>query len=215
VWGLVATGSNFRVYDLTDPVQPRMIAIWDDEDRHYLHTADVAFFDDGQIIMILTSEDWQDHVSPMWVFDATELATYHGEDPLGLEPAYQWGNPSGRTAVNMHFSIHNPRFHDDGILTLSHYHGGLWQFDFRHADFRTEPAVFAYAVYADGTPPLMMDPVQNLLESTVCGLGLGLDTPMYMDVEIGPGGILYAADVMMGLYVFTPTDEHPVYGSKE
>lgn len=211
-WGLAATGSNFRVYDLTDPTQPEMIAIWDEGDGHYIHTADVTFFDDGQIIMVLTSEDWADHESPFWVFDATALRDHGGGDPYELEDVHQWTNPSNRTAVNMHFSQHNPRFHDDGLLTLSHYHGGLIQFDFRHPDFRMHPAEIAYAVYADDGPPLLMDPVQNAVESNLCGLGLGLDTPMYMDVEVGPGGVLYAADVMMGLYTFTPTADHPVFG---
>jgi hypothetical protein len=214
-WALAANGfSDFRLYNLNDPTNPVLIAIFEEDDGHYIHTADVAFLEDGHIVIVVTSEDWGDHESPMWIFDATHLRDHDGSegDPEVLYAEKVWTNPSDRTAVNMHFSLHNPRFHDDGILTLSHYHGGLWQMDFRHPEFRTDPAIIAYAVYADDDPPLMMDPVQNLIESQLCGLGLGLDTPMYTDVEIGPGGILYAADPFMGLYTFTPTADHPVFG---
>lgn len=214
VWGLSANGgTNFQIFDLTDPTAPQEIAIFEGADGHYLHTADAHFFEDGQAVVILTTEDWTDVQSVMWVFDATALRDHDaGGEPLVLEPAHTYTTPGNHTAAGLSFSMHNPRFGDDGILDLSHYHGGLWQLDFRAPENRLHPVPIAYAVYAEGTPPLAKDPQQDAVERNLCGLGAGLDTPTYMDVERGPNGVLYAADVYMGLYTFAPTAEHPVYG---
>lgn len=214
VWGLSANGgSNFQIFDLTDPTAPKEIAVFEATDGHYLHTADAHFFEDGQAVVILTTEDWTDVQSVMWVFDATALRGHDpAADPVVLEPAYTYTTPGNHTAVGMSFSMHNPRFGDDGLLDLSHYHGGLWQLDFRAPEHRLQPVPVAYAVYSEGTPPIAKDPQQDAVEQNVCGLGTGLDTPTFMDVERGPDGVLYAADVYMGLYTFAPTAEHPVYG---
>ena len=222
IWALSANGGGgLQVYNVTDPYRPVEIGNWDLPDRelgpeYYMHTADVGFFDD-QIVIILSSEDWLDHVSPMWILDASMLREFQdGGEPFFLDWIGTWQNPGDHTAIGTSFSLHNPRFHEDGILTMSSYHGGLWQLDFRHPDFRTgpdaRPAEIAYAVYADGDATLIQDPVHQAIESNLCGLGLTLDAPTYMDVERGPDGTLYAADVYMGLYTFTPTGDHPVYG---
>lgn len=212
-WALAANGGqNFVIKDVTDPMAPRDLAVFDGQDGHYLHTGDVAFFED-QVIVIVSSEDWQDHVSPMWIFDVTELRDDPPAEPIALEAIGMWGNPGGHTATGLSFSLHNPRLAEDGILTISHYHGGLWQLDFRHADWRATPAEIAYAVYADGPRIIAEDPVFNAVETGLCQLGIQYDAPTYMDVELGSDGILYAADVYRGLYTFTPTAGHPVYGT--
>jgi hypothetical protein len=215
VWALTANGErNFQIFDVTDPMAPVEIASFESQPGHYLHTADVAFHDDGRVTVILSSEDWTDVVSPMWVFDATHLKSHDlSREAVILQPIGMWQNPGNHTALGTSFSLHNPRFHDGGILTISSYHGGLWQLDFRHPNWRADPAEIAYAVYAEGERPLAQDPIFQLVESQLCGLGLTLDTPTVMDVEVGPGGILYGADVYMGLYTFVPTADHPVYGS--
>lgn len=225
VWALSANGGGgLQVYNVTDPINPQEIGNWDVPGReelkeqqgieYYLHTADVAFFDDGQIVVIVSSEDWLDWPSPMWILDGTALRdSSPGQDPLILEAIGAWQNPGDHTALGTSFSLHNPRFSDDGILTISSYHGGLWQLDFRHPDLRSDPAEIAYAVFADGEQTLAQDPVHQTIESQLCGLGLTLDAPTYMDVELGPEGHLYAADVYMGLYAFSPTSDHPVYAS--
>lgn len=220
VWALSANGGGgLQVYNITDPANPVEIGNWDLPNRselqqeYYFHTADVGFFDD-QIVVIVSSEDWLDWPSPMWILDGTALRDVRaGEDPLLLEQIGTWQNPGNHTALGTSFSLHNPRFHDDGILTISSYHGGLWQLDFRHPDLRGDPAEIAYAVYADGDQTMVQDPVHQTIEEQLCGLGLTLDAPTYMDVERGPEGHLYAADVYMGLYAFAPTADHPVYGS--
>ncbi len=216
VWALTANGGGgMTIHNVTDPFNPVLIGQWNLPDRgslaeeYYFHTADVGFFDD-QIIVILSSEDWLDHVSPMWILDGTPMQDFNGT-PFDLEWIGTWANPGNHTAIGTSFSLHNPRFHEDGILTISTYHGGLWQLDFRHPDLRADPAEIAYAVYAEGTQTVAQDPVHQTIESTLCGLGLTLDAPTYMDVERGPDGHLYAADVYMGMYTFTPSADHPVY----
>ncbi len=224
VWALSANGGGgLQIYNITDVRNPVEIGNWDLPNRqeikeqtgveYYLHTADVAFFD-GEIVVIVTSEDWLDWVSPMWILDGTGLDQVRtGEEPMLLEQTGVWANPGNHTALGTSFSLHNPRFTDDGILTISSYHGGLWQMDFRHPDLRSDPAEIAYAVYADGEQTLFQDPVHQTIESNLCGLGLTLDAPTYMDVEMGPEGHLYAADVYMGMYAFAPATSHPVYGT--
>ncbi len=217
VWALVANGGGgLTIYNVTNPVQPKAIGQWNLPDRaaleeeYYFHTADVGFFDD-QIVVVMSSEDWLDHVSPMWILDGTSLRNHTGDEPLQMEWIGTWQNPGNHTALNTSFSLHNPRFHEDGILSISSYHGGLWQLDFRHPDLRADPAEIAYAVYAEGTQTVAQDPVHQAIESNLCGLGLTLDAPTYMDVERGPEGHLYAADVYMGMYAFAPGADHPVY----
>ncbi len=215
-WALVANGGGGMViYNVTDPLAPVQIGNWNLPDRatgpeYYFHTSDVAFFDD-QIVVVMSSEDWLDQVSPMWILDGTPLRDFDGGEPILLEHIGTWVNPGNHTALGTSFSLHNPRFHEDGILTLSSYHGGLWQMDFRHPDLRADPAEIAYAVYAEGTQTMVQDPVHQAIESNLCGLGLTLDAPTFMDVERGPLGHLYAADVYMGMYAFSPTADHPVY----
>ncbi len=216
VWALAANGGGgVQVYNVTDPFNPVEIGSWDLPDRdarseeYYFHTADVAFFDE-QIVVVISSEDWLDHPSPFWILDASMLKG--AQSSQLMEWIGTWINPGKHTAIGTSFSLHNPRFTHDGVFTISSYHGGLWQMDFRHPDFRAQPAEVAYAVYSEDDPPLMQDPVHQAVESNLCGLGLTLDTPTYMDVEVHESGILYAADVYMGLYTFTPTADHPLFG---
>lgn len=218
-WALTANGGNaFNVYNITDVYNPVEIAFWDIPDRdtlaesYYLHTAEVAFFED-QVLFVVTSEDWQDHPSSMWMLDGSGITSQPAGETLQMEIIGQWTNPESLPATNVRFSMHNPRMSDDGIMSLSMYHGGIWQFDFRHEDFRADPAEIGWAVYAEGTVPQVEDIVFDTVESQLCGLGINIDAPTYMDVELGPDGILYAADVHMGLYAFSPTEEHPVYGN--
>ncbi len=224
-WALVANGGTpnegqhgIVIYNITDPTRPMQIGQWDlpdDEDPgHYFHTADVAFLDD-QVIVVLASEDFGPHVSPFWVLDGNALAGVGSEsDAVDLVPLGEWHNPYNHTAANIRFSLHNQRMHDDGMMTISSYHAGFFQFDLRHPEFWTEPSYIAAGAYADGPPPALSDPVEQTIENNLCGLGVTVDAPMYMDVSVGPHGVLYLADVFMGLYTFVPSADHPVYGSK-
>jgi hypothetical protein len=221
-WALVANGNGGLVIsDVTDPTRPAQLAVWDLPERkeledqgisYYFHTADVAFQADGNITVVLSSEDWEDHVSPLWVLDATGLrGAVAGDGVQELPLLGRWQNPGNHTAVGTSFSLHNPRYTDDGILTITSYHGGVWQLDTRTPELRERPQPIAYAVYADGEQTRLKDPAEQTVEDQLCGLGTSLDAPSYMDVEVGEGGTLYVADNFMGLYTFTPTPEHPVY----
>jgi hypothetical protein len=220
-WAIAANGGGgMLIYDVTDPAHPFELAVWDLPDRedletdYYFHTADVSF-QDGQVVLVLTSEDWGETVSPLWTIDGNQLVGVREAPPkpILLEQIGTWRNPGNHSALaGLTFSLHNPRFHDGGLLTLSSYHGGMWQLDLRAPEFWVDPAPLAYAVYADGTPTVVNDPVENTVQNNLCGLDIALDAPSYWDVEVGPNGITYLADGFLGLYTFTPAASHPVYG---
>ncbi len=212
-WVLTTTAPGLSIYDISDPFNPTLVGQWeidrfaDGADSHYTHTADVAFLED-QIVIVVTAEDWNDHVSPMWIIDGEPLR--NGATELALETLGWWWNPSDVHSDGLRFSLHNPRFSDDGIFTIASYHAGLWQLDLRSG--WEDPQEIAYAVYADGDPTDFKDPVQE--ERTCSFIQLPLDAPTFFDVELGDGGVLYAADPWMGLYTFSPTADHPIYGSR-
>ncbi|HUR61717.1 MAG TPA: hypothetical protein VM286_05065 [Candidatus Thermoplasmatota archaeon] len=224
-WALSANGgSGLQVFDVTHPEAPIELASWDLPNReglekngtaYYFHTSDATFLPDGQILVVLSSEDWTPHVSPLWVLDGNPLRGITGKpaEPIQLQMLGSWQNPGGHTAAGTSFSLHNPRFHDSGLMTITSYHGGFWQLDMRTPEFWTAPAPLAYAVYVDGSPAKVLDPAEEAIENAQCKLGIKMDTPTYMDLAVGPHGTLYMADVFMGLYTFTPTDDHPVFGT--
>lgn len=224
-WALAANGGGgMLVYDVTDPANPFELAVWDLPDRkelaeqgtsYYFHTADVSF-QDGQVVIVLTSEDWGEVISPLWLIDGNQLVDVRDapSEPILLEQMGTWRNPGNHSALaGLTFSLHNPRFHDGGILTLSSYHGGMWQLDTRHPEFWQAPAPIAYAAFADGAPTMASDPIEGTVQERLCGLAIDLDAPSYWDVEVGVDGTTYLADGFMGLYTFTPTADHPVYGA--
>lgn len=226
-WAIAANGGGgMLIYDVTDPAAPFELAVWDLPERkslaqngtsYYFHTADVSF-QDGQVVLVLTSEDWGETVSPLWIIDGNQLVgvTQPPGEPILLESIGTWRNPGNHSALaGLTFSLHNPRFHDGGLLTISSYHGGMWQLDVRHPEFWAAPAPIAYAAYAEGTPTAARDPIEDQIASNpnICGLEIALDAPSYWDVEVGPDGVTYLADGFMGLYTFKPTADHPVYGA--
>jgi hypothetical protein len=221
-WAIAANGGGgMLVYDVTDPAKPFELAVWDLDDRdqlevdYYFHTADVSF-QDGQVVLVLTSEDWGETISPLWTIDGNPLVGIREAPPkpILLEQMGTWRNPGNHSALaGLTFSLHNPRFHDGGLLTLSSYHGGMWQLDLRSPEFWVDPAPIAYAAFAEGEPSATGDPVENAVQNNLCGLDIALDAPSYWDVEVGADGITYLADGFLGLYTFKPTADHPVYGN--
>jgi hypothetical protein len=222
-WAISANGGGgMVVYDVTDPAEPFQVATWDLPGRedletdYYFHTADVTFQPSGDIIFVLSSEDWGETVSPLWVLDGNPLQglTAEPEETAQLEMIGTWRNPGNHSALaGLTFSLHNPRFHDGGILTLSSYHGGMWQLDLRIPEFWANPAPIAYAAYAEGTPTVASDPIEGAVQKNLCGLEIALDAPSFWDVEIGANGVTYLADGFLGLYTFQPADSHPVFGA--
>lgn len=216
-WALSANGGGgLVVFDVTDPAHAFEIATWDREDHekvgYYFHTADVAFVG-NQTVIVLTSEDFGPHVSPFWVLDGNPLRNLTAASNTTLVEVGEWHNPYNHTAANIRFSLHNPRFSDGGILTVSSYHAGLFQFDLRSPEFQAKPSLIAAVSYADGEAPKLVDPVESAVENNLCKLGVQVDAPEYMDVAVGHNGTLYLADVFMGLYTFVPTADHPVFGA--
>jgi len=230
-WALSSNGpGGLQVWDVTDPTKPFEIGTWDREDHqkvgYYFHTADVAFVG-NQTIIVQTSEDFVSSAasgpgaetgdgiaSPFWVVDGNPLRGLTSPPPnaTALTELGEWHNPFNHTAKNIRFSLHNPRFSDNGILTIASYHAGFWQLDLRQPAYWAHPALIASGSYADGTPPAAVDPVENTVATQLCGLGITVDTPEYFDVAVGPNGTLYFADVFGGLYTMTPTADHPVFG---
>lgn len=222
-WALSADGDpgDFVAYDVTDPTNAFEIARMksgslsnSEGTAHYLHTADVAFVG-NQTLIILASEDFNgDWPSPFWVLDGTGMESVKSEaDAIDLRELGEWHNPYNHTAENIRFSLHNQRVHDGGLMTISSYHAGFFQFDLRHPEFWSKPSLIAAGAYAEGSAPLTVDPIESTIENTLCNLGITVDAPMYMDVAVGGNGTLYFADVFMGLYTFAPTADHPVYGT--
>jgi hypothetical protein len=224
-WALAADGrSNLMlVWDVTNPEQPYEVGQWEVPNKtelhkanidYYIHTADVSF-QDGHAVIVVTSEDFGPHVSPFWVLDGDPLRGVRvGEGPANLTAMGTWHNPGNHQAhEDLSFSLHNPRFHDGGILTIASYHAGVWQLDLRGKDFWQHPAPIAYAVYAQGQPPAAQDPAEAAVQGQLCKLATGIVAPEFFDVEVGRNGVLYVADVFMGLYTFTPTADHPIYGA--
>ncbi|MES2155821.1 MAG: hypothetical protein V4510_11860 [bacterium] len=209
-------GKGLVIFDITDPAKPFEIGEWDRADHnevgYYFHTADVDFVG-NQTLVLLSSEDFGPHVSPFWVLDGNPLSNVTaGQEPVVLTQLGEWHNPYNHTAANIRFSLHNPRWSDHGILTLASYHAGFFQFDMRDPSFWENPSLVADGAYADGTPPAVIDPVEQTVENTECALGIDIDAPEYMDVAVGPHGVLYFGDVFMGLYTFVPSADHPLYG---
>ena len=214
-WALTANGAGdgaLAIYDITDPTQPFEIGFWskaEEDPGYYYHTADVAFIGD-QVLVMLASEDFGPHVSPFWLFDGNGLKNVErGAEAVELPMLGSWSNPWNHQASNIRFSLHNQRFHDDGLMTISSYHAGFFQFDLRYPEFWAQPALIASASYADDGVNAARDPIESLND---CGLAITTDAPEFMDPAIGENGVLYMADAFMGLYTFVPASTHPIFG---
>lgn len=210
-WLLSADVSAFNIYDITDPTSPAVLGTWPvpKPESYYVHTAIAAHLD-GRNIAIVNSEDFRQDPSAFWVLDIT--------DPAAPTQLAQWTSPDDVPSGDLTFSLHNPRF-EDGILTFSYYHAGIWQFDLNDPAAWTAPEPRAYLL---PTEPIgrAADPDGTIVMSKVCGLlldgpttippgsgatGGSLDilfdsVPFTFDVEV-QGGYVYAADVNTGVHV--------------
>lgn len=190
--------SGFEVLDISDPAKPQKVAAWnipDRGDRYYVHHSAVQIIEDRRILVV-TSEDWSDYPSMMWVLDATDLGD--------IQLLSNWTNPGGHPAEDIRYSIHNPRFLGSTLI-LSHYHGGVWALDLSTAEKRAAPPTLGvFLPHEDGGKP-----GAPIGYEIMKGRGRGFtvtDAPMTMDVEVHPeSGIVYAADLHTGLYTLKPT----------
>jgi hypothetical protein len=187
---------GFKAVDLSVPSAPALLFRWmppaDTAHRHYTHSVEAARLDSGQLLVVVGSETFEPEnqgiASPLWVLDATVAAAGL---PLAREPVHvsTWRNPGGAAAGSLGLSVHFFRL-EDGLLYLSHYHGGLWGVDLRTPAAQAEPRHFAYIM---PVPPTAVAPPEK------CCIGFDLDgVPMVFDVEV-LDGVVYGADLVQGL----------------
>ncbi|HUR25323.1 MAG TPA: hypothetical protein VM327_04830 [Candidatus Thermoplasmatota archaeon] len=187
---------GFKAVDLTVPSAPVLLFRWmppaDTAHKHYTHSVEVARLDSGQLLVVVGSETFeaenQGIASPIWILDATVAAAGL---PLASEPVHvsTWRNPGGAAAGNLGLSVHFFRI-EDGLLYLSHYHGGIWAIDLRTPDAQAEPQAFGYIM---PLPPTAIEPPED------CCIGFDLDgAPMVFDLEV-KDGVVYGADIIQGV----------------
>ncbi|MHB1260524.1 MAG: LVIVD repeat-containing protein [Thermoplasmatota archaeon] len=187
---------GFKAVDLTVPSSPTLLFRWmppaDTAHKHYTHSVEAARMESGQLLVVVGSEtfepDNQEIASPIWILDATVAAAGL---PLATEPTHlsTWRNPGGAAAGNLGLSVHFFRI-EDGLLYLSHYHGGIWGIDLRTPEAQAAPAAFGYIM---PIPPTAIAPPEE------CCIGFDLDgAPMVFDLEV-KDGVVYGADIIQGV----------------
>ncbi|HVM45080.1 MAG TPA: hypothetical protein VM582_04005, partial [Candidatus Thermoplasmatota archaeon] len=194
---LYASNGNggFVVHDVSDPARPRQLGEWNipdrPDDRYYIHTGVVSHID-GRRIAVVTSEDWKDHPSALWVLDATDLSY--------IETLAQWSAPGDHPAEGLRYSMHNPRILGDDLV-LSYYHGGVWSLDLATP---ASPRVQGLFMPGETNGYRPEKPKTSAYAESRCGAFTFTDAPFTMDVEMVPGAV-YAADLHTGLYALKPT----------
>jgi hypothetical protein len=206
-------GGGFTINDVSDPANPQQLAEWNIPDReegmYYIHTGAVSIIE-GRRIVVVTTEDWEDYPSALWVLDATDLGVI---DTLG-----NWSAPGDHPAMAGMYSMHNPRFYGDirggshgddgqksvGTLILTYYHGGVWALDLSTPEKRAHPEVVGQYMpsEAGGTPGAPA--TTPAAERAGCPHLAFVTAPLSFDVESGDG-VVYVADLHTGLYTLKPT----------
>ncbi|HJQ93305.1 MAG TPA: hypothetical protein VJ874_03350 [Candidatus Thermoplasmatota archaeon] len=187
---------GFKAVDLTVPSAPVLLFRWqapaDTSHKHYVHSVEASRLDSGQLLLVVGSETFEPEnqgiASPIWILDGTAAVL---APPLTVEPTHvsTWRNPGGATAGSLGLSVHFFRL-EDGLLYLSHYHGGIWGVDLRTPEAQADPQHFGYIM---PVPPDAVRPPQD------CCIGFDLNgTPMVFDVEVHDG-VAYGADIIQGL----------------
>lgn len=189
---------GMKILDLSNPTLPVMIGRFlPPEDgtghKHYTHSVTAERLETGELIVVVGSETFEDEnqniASPIWILDAT--ATLEGA-PMQNPPMHvsTWRNPSNAPAGALGLSVHFFR-QQDGLLYLSHYHGGVWGIDLRTQEDRNRPEAFAYIMPIGSNPVTPPD---------WCCLGWDLDgAPMVFDVAVARDGTVFAADIVQGV----------------
>lgn len=189
---------GLKILDLSNPSAPLLLSRWmppaDTAHKHYTHSVAAERLASGELLVVVGSETFepenQEIASPIWILDATAAVTGL---PLQVEPRQvsTWRNPGDTAAGNLGLSVHFFRL-EDGLLYLSHYHGGVWAIDLRTPAAQAEPRDFGYIM---PIPPGAIFPPED------CCIGFDLDgAPMVFDVAV-KGGVVYAADIIQGLTV--------------
>jgi hypothetical protein len=189
---------GLKVVDLSQPSAPVLLTRWmppaDTQHKHYTHSVDAARMPDGQLLLVVGSETFESEnqgiASPVWILDATAAVL---AAPLSQEPIFrsEWRNPGGAAAGKLGLSVHFFRI-VDGVLYLSHYHGGVWAIGLRTPEEQADPPVLGY---------IMPIPEGAIAPPEDCCIGFDLDgAPMVFDV-VAKDGVAYGADIIQGLTV--------------
>ena len=192
-----ANGDNFVVTDVSDPANPAQLAEWtppdrgEDGDMYYLHTVVAGMIGDRRIVVV-TSEDWLDYPSAMWILDATDFGF--------LELLTQWQAPGDHAAQGLRYSMHNPRLQGDDLL-LAYYHGGVWSLDLAQPE---SPRVQGLFMPGESTGYRGAKPATSAYADSACGDFAFEDSPFTFDVETTADAV-YVADLHTGLYALKPT----------
>lgn len=189
-----------KILDLSIPSVPILQARWLPPEvptenggvKHYTHSMSAETID-GRFIVVVGSETFEDEInhiaSPIWVLDATDAVNGL---PLQTAPAHlsTWANPSDAPAGRLGLSVHFFR-QLDGMMYLSHYHGGVWGFDLTTHEKR---------VALDPIGFIMPVPEEPALPFAECCIGWDLSgVPMVFDVEVDANHNVYAADIIQGV----------------
>ena len=188
---------GFVVSDVSDPSSPKQVGEWNiperEDDQYYIHTGVVTYVD-GRRIAIVTSEDWEDYPSALWIVDATDLSF--------METLAQWSAPGEHAADGLRYSLHNPRVIGTD-LTLSYYHAGVWGLDLADP---AAPRVEALFMPGETNGYRPEKPRTSAYAEARCGEFAFADAPFTMDVEMVPGAV-YVADLHTGLYALRPLSD--------
>jgi hypothetical protein len=189
---------GFTISDVSDPADPQQVAEWNipnrEDGKYYIHTGAVSIID-GRRIAVVTTEDWEDYPSALWVLDATDLGL--------IETVSSWSAPGNHPAENAKYSMHNPRFHGS-TLVLSYYHGGVWALDLSTPEKRANPPIVGQFMPAEDLGHRPAPPrTYAATDGHLCP-HLTFDlVPLAFDVESGDG-VVYVADLHTGLYTLRP-----------
>lgn len=190
-------GAGFEIWNVADPAAPEKVGAWnipDRGDRYYIHTGAVSAIE-GRRIAVVTSEDWGDYPSALWILDATDLGL--------VETLGNWSAPGEHAADGLRYSMHNPRFMDS-TLVLSYYHGGVWALDLSTPEKRASPEIVGQYMPSETNGWKPVKPKTAAVSDSLCGVFNLADAPLAFDVEIGDG-VVYVADMPSGLYTIKPT----------
>ena len=186
-------GAGFVISDVSDPANPKQLAEWNIPNRgnrYYIHTGAVQIIG-GHRIAVVTSEDWQDYPSALWVLDATDFGL--------VETLANWSASGDHAADGLRYSMHNPRFLDDTLI-LAYYHGGVLGLDLS-APASPKPIALFVPGASNGWKPQPAE--THAVSDSACGQFHLADAPLVFDVETS-GGYVYAADLPTGLYTLQP-----------
>ncbi len=186
---------GLKILDISQPTAPILLANWmppaDSEHKHYTHSVTAERTADGSLIIVAGSETFEDqnnHIaSPIWILDATQVVLEDTANPVHLST---WRNPSEAPAGRLGLSVHFFR-QQDGMVYLSHYHGGVWAIDISTPELRKAPRNAGYIMpVPEHATPVPED----------CCIGWDLDgAPMVFDVEVSRDGTVFAADLVQGV----------------